>query len=99
MYKSLDENGKHRQPGFHPEVAQFLMEERNVVALGVDTFSFDNQHSQNSDVHYLWMGDNRWGVENLNNLDDVPAVGSTVVVGQPSIKGGSGGPNRVMALV
>ena len=98
-YKSLDENGKHRQPGFHPEVAQFLMEERNVVALGVDTFSFDNQHSKNSDVHYLWMGDNRWGVENLNNLDDVPAVGATVVVGQPSIKGGSGGPNRVMALV
>ena len=72
-YKSLDENGKHRQPGFHPEVAQFLLEERNVVALGVDTFSFDNQHSENSDVHYLWMGDNRWGVENLNNLDDVPA--------------------------
>ena len=98
-YKSLDENGKHRQPGFHPEVAQFLMEERNVVALGVDTFSFDNQHSKNSDVHYLWMGDNRWGVENLNNLDDVPAVGATVVVGQPSIKGGSGGPNRVMALI
>ncbi len=98
-YKSLDENGKHRQPGFHPEVAQFLLEERNVVALGVDTFSFDNQHSENSDVHYLWMGDNRWGVENLNNLDDVPALGATVVVGQPSIQGGSGGPNRVMALV
>ena len=89
-YKSLDENGKHRQPGFHPEVAQFLMEERNVVALGVDTFSFDNQHSENSDVHYLWMGDNRWGVENLNNLDDVPALGATVVVGQPNIQGGSG---------
>ncbi len=98
-YKSLDENGKHRQPGFHPEVAQFLMEERNVVALGVDTFSFDNQLSKNSEVHYLWMGDNRWGIENLNNLDDVPAVGATVVVGQPSIQGGSGGPSRVMALV
>ena len=27
------------------------------------------------------------------------AVGTTEVVGQPSIKGGSGGPNRVMALV
>ena len=45
------------------------------------------------------MGDNRWGVENLNNLDDVPALGATVVVGQPSIQGGSGGPNRVLALV
>jgi kynurenine formamidase len=32
-------------------------------------------------------------------LDDVPTKGSTIVVGQPSIKGGSGGPNRTMALV
>ena len=75
------------------------MEERNVVGLAVDTFSFDNQHSPNSDVHYRWLGDERWGIENVNNLDDVPVVGATIVVGQPSIQGGSGGPNRVLALV
>ncbi len=98
-YKSLDAEGKHRQPAFHIEAVEFLMEERNVVALAVDTFSFDNQHSPGSDVHYKWLGDDRWGIENVNNLGDVPPVGATVVVGQPSIKGGSGGPNRVLALV
>ena len=98
-YKSLDAKGKHRQPAFHVDAVEYLMEEREVVALGVDTFSFDNQHSPESDVHYLWLGDERWGLENLNNLDDVPTKGATLVVGQPSIKGGSGGPNRTMALV
>ena len=98
-YKSLDANGKHRQPAFHVDAVEYLMEEREVVALGVDTFSFDNQHSPGSDVHYLWLGDERWGLENLNNLDDVPTKGATLVVGQPSIKGGSGGPNRTMVLV
>ena len=68
------------------------------MALGVDTFSFDNQLSKNSEVHYLWMGDNRWGIENLNNLDDVPAVGATVVVGQ-AFREVRGGPSQVMALV
>ena len=98
-YKSLDANGKHRQPAFHIDAVEYLMEEREVIALGVDTFSFDNQHSPESDVHYRWLGDERWGLENLNNLDDVPTKGATIVVGQPSIKGASGGPNRTMALV
>ena len=81
------------------ELVEFIMEERNVVSLAVDTFSFDNLHAPEADVHYAWLGDERWGIENVNNLDDVPAVGGTIVVGQPKIQGGSGGPNRVMALV
>ena len=83
----------------HIEAIEFLMEERNVIAIGVDTFSFDNQHSPDFDVHYKWLGDNRWGIENMNNLDDVPPVGATVIVGQPKIEKGTGGPNRVLALV
>jgi kynurenine formamidase len=98
-FKSLDANGKHRQPAMHIEAIQFLMEERKVIAIGVDTFSFDNQHSPEFDVHYTWLGDNRWGIENMNNLDDVPPVGATVIVGQPKIEKGTGGPNRVLALV
>ena len=98
-FKSLDENGKHRQPALHVEAVQFLMEERDVIALGVDTFSFDNQHSHGSDVHYEWLGDGRWGLEILNNLDNVPPVGATVIVGQPKIKGSTGGPDRILALV
>lgn len=98
-FKSLDENGKHRQPALHIEAVEYLMEERNVLAIGVDTFSFDNQHSPGSDVHYKWLGDERWGLENLNNLNDVPPIGATIIVGQPKIKGSTGGPDRILALV
>jgi kynurenine formamidase len=98
-FKSLNADGKHQQPAFHIDAIEFIKEERNVVSIAVDTFSFDNLHSPESDVHYAWLGDERWGIEIVNNLDDVPAMGSTIVVGQPKIQGGSGGPNRVMALI
>ena len=98
-YKSLNADGKHQQPAFHIEAIEFIKEERNVVSIAVDTFSFDNLHSPENDVHYSWLGDERWGIENVNNLDETPAAGATVVVGQPKIQGGSGGPNRVIALV
>lgn len=98
-FKSLNADGAHQQPGFHIDAINFIMEKRNVVSIAVDTFSFDNLHAPEADVHYAWLGDERWGIENVNNLDDVPAVGATIVVGQPKIQGGTGGPNRVMALV
>ena len=98
-FKSPNADGAHQQPAFHIDAIKFIMEERNVVSIAVDTFSFDNLHSPEYDVHYAWLGDERWGIEVVNNLDDVPAVGATIVVGQPKIQGGTGGPNRVMALV
>ena len=98
-FKSPNADGAHQQPAFHIDAIKFIMEERNVVSIAVDTFSFDNLHSPEYDVHYAWLGDERWGIEVVNNLNDVPAVGATIVVGQPKIQGGTGGPNRVMALV
>ena len=98
-FKSLNSAGKHQQPAFHIDAIEFIKEERNVVSIAVDTFSFDNLHSPQNDVHYSWLGDERWGIEVVNNLDEVPAIGATIVVGQPKIQDGSGGPNRVMALI
>ena len=98
-FKSLNSNGELQQPAFHIDAIEFIMEERNVASIAVDTFSFDNLHAPEHDVHYAWLGDERWGIEVVNNLDDIPALGATIVVGQPKIQGGTGGPNRVMALV
>ena len=70
-----------------------------VVSIAIDTLSFDNLHSPESDAHYSWLGSERWDVENVNNLGNVPTVGATIVVGQPKIQGGTGGSNRIFALV
>lgn len=98
-FLSFDAEGKRRQPAFQVEAIEYFLEEREVIGIAIDTLSFDNLHSPGSDAHYSWLGSERWGVENVNNLDDVPPVGATIVVGQPKIQGGTGGPNRIFALV
>ncbi len=50
-------------------------------------------------LNSTWLRTNRYGIENLANLDKVPAAGATLVVGAPTHRGGSGGPARIMALV
>lgn len=88
-----------RQPAFHPDTVRMLLEDRDVVGIGVDTLSFDNPRSNGLDVHLIWLPEDRWGVENLKDLAKVPEAGATIVVGAPKFKGGTGGPARVMALV
>ena len=94
-----DGGGASRQPAFHPDTARMLLEDREVVGIGVDTLSFDNSRSNGLDVHLIWLPENRWGVENLNDLSKVPEAGATIVVGAPKFKGGTGGPARVLALL
>ena len=97
-----EEGGKAlamRQPAFHPDTARMLLEDRDVVGIGVDTLSFDNPRSNSLDVHLIWLPEDRWGVENLKDLANVPEAGATIVVGAPKFKGGTGGPARVFALV
>ncbi len=49
--------------------------------------------------HHYWLGQNKWGLENLANLAQVPPVGATIGVGSPKIAGCTGGPSRVLALL
>lgn len=88
-----------QQPAFHPDTARMLLEDRDVVGIGVDSLSFDNLRSNTLDVHLIWLPAGRWGVENLKDLDKIPEAGTTIVVGAPKFEGGTGGPARVLALV
>jgi kynurenine formamidase len=50
-------------------------------------------------VHNSWLPGGRYGIECLNNLEELPVKGATIVVGAPKHKRGTGGPARVLALV
>ena len=50
-------------------------------------------------VMYHGLPGGRYGIECLNNLEDLPVKGATIIVGAPKHKGGTGGPARVLALV
>lgn len=87
-------------PGFSPELTDFLKDERpGARAIGLDTASLDIGASSDFQAHSSWLPGGRYGIENLANLDQLPASGATVIVGAPALSGGSGGPARILALI
>ena len=86
-------------PSYGAEAAQLLVIERQVALLGVDTASIDYGKSTDFRVHRIAAAQNVGGLENLNNLDELPANGFVVMALPMKIEGGSGGPVRVVALV
>jgi kynurenine formamidase len=99
-FAGRDAEGKNHTPGFHLETAQMLIAERNVKGIGVDTLSLDiGLNSGPFPVHYEWLGSGRWGVEAVANLDAIPEAGAHLFLGIPKVKGATGGPTRVIALL
>jgi kynurenine formamidase len=70
-----------------------------MAALAVDTASIDYGPSTDFIVHQVANGANVPGLENVANLEEVPATGSWIVALPMKIAGGSGGPLRIIALV
>jgi kynurenine formamidase len=93
-----DAQGLHF-PGFHPEAADWLLKERRIAGIAVDTLSLDYGASKDFKTHYAWLPTGRWGLECVASLDQVPPRGATLVVGAPKIRGATGGPTRLLALV
>jgi kynurenine formamidase len=98
-FTGRDVNGTFHFPGVDPAAAQWLIAERQVAGLAVDTLSLDNGPSKDFKTHYAWLPSGRWGLENVANLESVPAVGATLVVGAPKVKDATGGPTRLIALI
>ena len=98
-YLGTDDKGVFHFPGFHPEATALLLKERQVAGLAVDTLSLDHGPSKDFRTHTTWLPAGRWGLENVAGLANVPARGATLVVGAPKVKGATGGPARVLALV
>jgi kynurenine formamidase len=92
-------DGVFHFPGFSPEAAEWLIKERKAVGIAVDTLSLDPGPSKDFKVHHAWLPTGRWGLENVANLDKVPAAGATLVVGVAKVKDATGGPTRLMALI
>jgi kynurenine formamidase len=94
-----DSAGVMHFPGFSAEAADWLIKQRKVVGIAVDTLSLDHGPSKDFKTHLAWLPSGRWGLENVANLDQVPASGATLVVGLAKIKDATGGAARLLALV
>lgn len=97
-FRNADGEGKLHFPGFHIEAIRQLLE-TSVKAIAVDTLSLDFGQSPDFAVHNTWLPAGRYGIEGVANLGALPAIGATIVVGAPKVRGGTGGPARVFAFV
>jgi kynurenine formamidase len=86
-------------PSYGESAARLLVDERRVAALGIDTASIDYGKSTDFVVHRIAAAKNVPGLENLTNLQALPARGAAIVALPMKIEGGSGGPVRVVALL
>jgi kynurenine formamidase len=86
-------------PGLSSGAAEWLVENRNIIAVGIDTPSIDYGQSQLFETHQVLAGDNISVLENVANLEQLPEEGGVVVALPMKIEGGSGGPVRIVAFV
>lgn len=94
-----DAVAKLRFPGLHPDLATFLVAERDIKAVGIDTPSIDYGQSTGFEAHRILFEANIPAFENVANLDQLPATGAHVIALPMKIAGGSGGPLRMVGIV
>lgn len=86
-------------PGLHPDAAKWLVDNRNIKALGVDTPSIDYGRSGEFMSHRILMEKNIPAFENLADLSALPEKGAKIIALPMKITGGSGAPLRIVAFV
>jgi kynurenine formamidase len=86
-------------PGLHPDAAEWLVRERHIAAVGIDTASIDHGPSSGFEAHRILAAADVPALENLAALDTLPARGFWLLALPMKIAGGSGGPLRAVALL
>ena len=86
-------------PGLHPNTARWLVRNRQIKAIGLDTASIDYGQSTLFESHRILFDKNIPAFENVANLDQLPVKGFSVIALPMKIKGGSGGPLRIIAIL
>lgn len=86
-------------PGLHPAAARWLVENRHVAAIGLDTPSIDFGQSQLFESHQTLFAADIPALENVANLELLPETGAWVIALPMKIHGGSGAPLRIIALL
>jgi len=86
-------------PGFSPESVEFLLSQRNIKGIALDTPSIDAGKRTDFKVHQVLCAAGKLALENIANLDKLPAAGATLYVIPMLIKDGTGSPARVFAFI
>ena len=86
-------------PGIDPDAARWLVENRNIDAIGIDTASIDYGQSSLFETHRILLAENIPAFENVASLDRLPETGAFIVALPMKIGGGTGGPLRMVGVI
>ncbi len=86
-------------PGLSPEAASWLVNNRSISAIGIDTPSIDYGQSEYFKSHVILLSENIPAFENVANLDKLPSTGFEIIALPMKIKEGSGAPLRIIAVI
>lgn len=100
-YTNRAADGPHT-PGPSTAAVEALIA-RDVIGFGVETIGTDAGQAfaltPAYPAHTLFHGAGKYGLQCLENLDQLPATGAIVIAAPLKIRDGSGSPLRVLALV
>jgi kynurenine formamidase len=102
-YLGTDERGpaavaKLHFPGIAADAARLFVD-RRVAGVGIDTASVDYGQSKDFQTHRVLYAADIYGLENVAHLDQVPEAGAWLIALPMKIKGGTGGPVRIVAVL
>ncbi|OKH46480.1 cyclase [Calothrix sp. HK-06] len=94
-----DANGNMHFPGFGAEATKFLLRERQIAGVGIDTHGVDGGLDTTFTINRMVLEKPRIVLENLTNLDKLPVRGFKIVVAPLLLQKGSGSPVGVLAIL
>lgn len=86
-------------PGLAPEAAGWIVENRSISAVGLDTASIDYGQSKLFETHRILFKAGIPAIEYVAALEQLPAAGFRIIALPMKIKGGSGAPVRIIAIL
>ncbi len=103
--ENKDDRGVPHYPGWSVDAIKWLVEKRNIGAIGHEPADTDPSYITMREDMYPYpaeqyiLGVDRFQIEVMKNLDKLPPVGGIIFTTFPKIKGGVGSPARCFAIV
>jgi kynurenine formamidase len=94
-----DAKGNLHFPGFAGATSAWLLSDRQVAGVGIDTHGVDPGLDTSYATNTAMAEAHKLVLECMGHLDELPATGATLVLAPLQLKGGSGSPLSVVALV
>lgn len=102
-FYNVDQTGQAHTPGWSLEALKFLHEERKVTAVGHETLDTDSAVDCTKNAGLIgelyWLQQDKFQVEVLNRLTELPPIGGAISIGVPKVKDAPGFNVRAIAIV